>query len=392
MRKGMLRISALVVASAFLFAGVAFSADVIKVGHLADLTGPTGEVGKPYAQGVQDYKDWVNAHGGINGKKIEMPMFDYAYNKDKAVNQYKKYKEEGVVAIQGWGSGDTEALSATTGIDKIPYISASYSAHLTDPKKTPYNFFCAADYTTGLRAGLKYLKDNWKEKRAPKLIFIYPNVPYGIAPIKGGKEYAKELGFEVLSDEIVDLKAIEANSQMLSVKNKGADFGWIGGTTNSAAVIIKDAKKLGLKTRFFVNIWGADETTPRLAAGAEEGVLVMAGSCLYGANVPGMKQLIGIAGSLPQVTHYIRGYTSMMVLTEALKRADKKGKITGVSVREALESLKDFDTGGLTPSKITFTATDHRPHTTVNILEFQKGKLVLKKSIELPRKAEWLGL
>ncbi len=392
MKKGMLRISALVVASAFLFAGVAFSADVIKVGHLADLTGPTGEVGKPYAQGVQDYKDWVNANGGINGKKIDMPMFDYAYNKDKAVNQYKKYKEEGVVAIQGWGSGDTEALSATTGIDKIPYISASYSAHLTDPKKTPYNFFCAADYTTGLRAGLKYLKDNWKEKRAPKVVFIYPNVPYGIAPIKGGKEYAKELGFEVLSDEIVDLKAIEANSQMLSVKNKGADFGWIGGTTNSAAVIIKDAKKLGLKTRFFVNIWGADETTPKLAAGAEEGALVMAGSPLYGGKVAGMKQLMQITKNQPQITHYIRGYTSMMVLTEALKRADKKGKITGESVKAALESMKDFDTQGLTPSKITFTATDHRPHTTVNIMEFQKGKLVLKKSIDLPRKAEWLGL
>jgi hypothetical protein len=61
-------------------------------------------------------------------------------------------------------------------------------------------------------------------------------------------------------------------------------------------------------------------------------------------------------------------------------------------VKAALESLKDFDTQGLTPSKITFTATDHRPHTTVNILEFQKGKLVLRKSIELPRKAEWLGL
>ena len=392
MRKGMLRISALVVASAFLFAGVAFTAESIKVGHLADLTGPTGEVGKAYAQGVQDYKDWVNAHGGINGKTIDMPMFDYAYNKDKAVNQYKKYKEEGVVAIHGWGSGDTEALSATTGTDKIPYISASYSAHLTDPKKTPYNFFCAADYTTGLRAGLKYLKDNWKEKRAPKVVFIYPNVPYGIAPIKGGKEYAKELGFEVLPDEIVDLKAIEANSQMLSVKNNGADFGWIGGTTNSAAVIIKDAKKLGLKTKFFCNIWGADETTPKLAAGAEEGVLVMAGSPVYGDKVPGMKQLMEITKNQPQVMHYIRGYTSMMVLTEALKRADKKGKITGESVKAALESLKDFDTQGLTPSKITFTAADHRPHTTVNVMEFQKGKLVLKKSIELPRKAEWLGL
>jgi len=391
MRKAF-RMAAIVVGIAMAFAGTALAAD-IKVGHLADLTGPTGEVGKPYAQGVQDYKDYVNSKGGINGKKIDMPMFDYAYDKNKAVNQYKKYKEDGVVAIQGWGSGDTEALSKTTGDDKIPYISASYSAHLTDPAKTPYNFFCAPDYTTGLRAGLKYLKDNWKEKRAPKVVFIYPNVPYGIAPIKGGKEYAKELGFEVLSDEIVDLKAIEANSQMLSVKNKGADFAWTGGTTNSTAVILKDAKKLGLTTKFFSNIWGIDETTPKLAGGAEEGALVMAGSTTFGSTVPGMKLLMEVTRYPgPPVTHYIRGYVSMMVLTEALKIADKKGQLNGPGVKEALETLKDFDTGGLTPAKITFTPTDHRPFMTVNIMEFQKGKMVLKQSVELPRKKEWLGL
>ena len=390
--KQTMRVFAMVAAMAMVLSGVAFSAPAIKVGHLADLTGPTGEVGKPYAQGVQDYKDWVNAHGGVNGKQIDMPMFDYAYDKNKAVNQYKKYKEDGVVAIQGWGSGDTEALSKTTGDDKIPYISASYSAHLTDPKKTPYNFFCAPDYTTGLRAGLKYLKDNWKEKRAPKVVFIYPNHPYGIAPIKGGKEYAKEIGFEVLGDEDVSLKAIEANSQLLSVKNKGADFAWVGGTTNSTAVILKDAKKLGLKTRFFINIWGADETTPKLAAGAEEGALVMVGSTVYGSKVPGMKQLMQITKNQPQVTHYIRGYVSMMVLTEALKIADKKGQLNGPGVKAALESLKNFDTGGLAADKITFSATDHRPFMKVNITDFQKGKLVLKKTIELPRKAEWLGL
>jgi len=390
--KQTMRVFAMVAAMAMVLSGVAFSAPAIKVGHLADLTGPTGEVGKPYAQGVQDYKNWVNAHGGINGKQIDMAMFDYAYDKNKAVNQYKKYKEDGVVAIQGWGSGDTEALSKTTGDDKIPYISASYSAHLTDPKKTPYNFFCAADYTTSLRAGLKYLKDNWKEKRAPKVVFIYPNHPYGIAPIKGGKEYAKELGFEVLGDEDVSLKAIEANSQLLSVKNKGADFAWIGGTTNSTAVVLKDAQKLGLKTKFFINIWGADETTPKLAGGAEEGALMMVGSTIYGSKVPGMKQLMKITKNQPQVTHYIRGYVSMMVLTEALKIADKKGQLNGPGVKAALESLKNFDTGGLAADKITFTATDHRPFMKVNITEFQKGKMVLKKTIELPRKAEWLGL
>ena len=392
--KRMFRIAAIVTGTLFLLSGAALAAETIKVGHLADLTGPTGDVGKPYAEGVQAYKQYANSQGGINGKLIDMQMFDYAYNKDKAINQYKKYKEDGVVAIEGWGTGDTEALTGFVSADKIPYISASYSAHLTDPKKAPYNFFAAADYTTALRAGLLYIKENWKEKRAPKIVFIYPNVPYGIAPIKGGKEYAKELGFEVLSDENVDLKAIEANSQLLSVKNKGADFAWIGGTTNSTAVILKDAKKLGLATKFFSNIWGIDESTPKLAAGAEEGALVMAGSTTYGANVPGMKLLEQITGNKPQPTPFIRGYVSMMILVEALKRADKStgGKITGPAVKAALETFKDFDTGGLTPAKITYTPTDHRPFMAVNIMEMQKGKLVVKKTMVLPRKAEWLGL
>jgi branched-chain amino acid transport system substrate-binding protein len=83
-----------------------------------------------------------------------------------------------------------------------------------------------------------------------------------------------------------------------------------------------------------------------------------------------------------------------MVLVEALKRADKAtgGKITGPAVKDALETFRDFDTGGLAPGKITYTSTDHRPFMSVNIMEFQKGKPVIKKTMTLPRKAEWLGL
>ena len=385
-----LRMAAIVVGFTMVFAGVAFAAD-IKVGHLADLTGPTSSVGNPYAKGVQDYKDYVNSKGGINGKKIDMQMFDYAYDKNKAINQYKKYVEDKVVAVQGWGSGDTEALTGFVAADKIPYLSASYSAHLMDMARAPYNFFIAADYTAQLRAGLKYIKDNWKEKRAPKVAFIYPNVPYGIAPIKGGKEYAKDLGFEIVGDEEVSLKAIEANSQMLSLKSKGADFAWIGGTTPSTAVILKDAKKNGLKTKFFVNLWGNDEDLVKMAGDAAEGALGLQAAAIYGENVPGMKLIKEITKNQHQNTHYMRGWVSMIVLCEALNVADKKGALNGPGVKAALETLKDFDTGGLTP-KVTFTSTDHRPSMSAKIYEYQKGKLVLKQTIELPRKKEWLGI
>ena len=389
MGKKMLRIASVLSAVMFLLSGMAFAAD-IKVGHLGDLTGPTSSVGNPYAKGIQDYKNYVNAHGGINGKKIDMQVFDYAYEIPKSINQYKKYVEEKVVAIQGWGTNDTEALTGFLVADKIPYLSASYSGHLTDPVKAPYNFFIAADYSTQLRAGLKYIKDNWKEKRAPKLAFIYPNHPYGIAPIKAWKEYAAELGFEIVGDEDVGLKAIEANSQMLSLKSKNADFAWIGGTTPSTAVILKDAKKLGLATKFFVNVWGNDEDLVKMAADAAEGTLGLQAAAVYGDDVPGMKLIKEVTKDQYQNTHYVRGWVSMMVLCEALKIADKKGELTGPGVKAALETFKDYDTGGLT-SKLTYAAGDHRPNMSAKIYEYQGGKMVQKATIELPRKKEWLG-
>ncbi|MGB6410216.1 MAG: ABC transporter substrate-binding protein, partial [Candidatus Deferrimicrobiaceae bacterium] len=239
--------------------------------------------------------------------------------------------------------------------------------------------------------GLKYIKDNWKGEKAPKIVFIYPNHPYGIAPIKGGKEYAQEIGFEVLGDEDVGLKAIEANSQMLSVKSKGADFAWVGGTTPSAAVIIKDAKKLGLKTKFLVNIWGNDEDLFKMAEGATDGVLGLQAAAVYGDDVPGMALIKEVTKNEYQHTHFVRGWVSMMVMCEALGIADKKGQLNGPGVKDALETLKDFDTGGLT-AKITYAPTDHRPNMSAKIYEYQGGKMELKETIELPRKAEWLGL
>jgi branched-chain amino acid transport system substrate-binding protein len=93
----------------------------IKVGGIFDLTGVTSDVGKPFAQGVQDAVAWVNDNGGINGKKIKLIGADYAYKIDQARALYKKLvNDDKVVMIQGWGTGDTEALKDFVGQDKIP--------------------------------------------------------------------------------------------------------------------------------------------------------------------------------------------------------------------------------------------------------------------------------
>ncbi len=383
-------ILAALVASLFMVAP-AFSADEIVIGNLADLTGPTGTVGTPYANGIRAYVNWLNDQGGINGKKIKLLRVDYAYKIPEALQTYKKFKtSDKVLAIQGWGTGDTEALTKMVAKDKIPYFSASYSAHLTDPKKSPYNFFIAADYSTMLRAGLKYIRDNWKESRAPKLAFIYPDHPYGKAPIPAGKAYAKELGFDIVGEENVSLKAIEATTQLLNLKKNEPDFAWLGGTTPSCAVVLKDAKKLGLKTKFLINIWGNDENLFKLAGDAADGALGLQAAAVYGDDVPGMKPIMEVTKGEHQMTHFMRGWTSMLVMAEAIKRADDAGELTGPGVKKAAETLRNFDTGGLT-APITYTATDHRPNLSAKIYEYSGGKMIFKGTVELERRADWLG-
>src|SRR3954464_6555583 len=109
----------------------------IKVGGIFDLTGITSDVGKSYAQGVRDGVAWTNENGGINGKKIRLIDVDYGYKNSEAGAAYKRMtSDDKVIMINGWGTGDTEGLKAQVNQDKIPYVSASFSAHLTDPSKT----------------------------------------------------------------------------------------------------------------------------------------------------------------------------------------------------------------------------------------------------------------
>jgi len=386
--------TAAVAATVLFGAGNATAADTIKIGGIFDITGATSDVGADYAVAAKDAVAYINANGGINGKKLEMVANDYAYKIPDAVNLYKTYKDEGIFLIQGWGTGDTNALKEMANADQIIYMSASYDSGLTDPKKTPYNFFVGTSYGDSIRSAMQFVKDTWTDKsRAPRVVFIYPDHPYGKNPIPAGKEMAKALGLEIGPDQDVSLKATEAVSQLTEMKKFNPDYAWIGGTVASTAVIVKDAAKLGLTTKFLINVWGFNENLVKLAGdAAKERVYGMVPFTMYGDDVPGMKPILEIhKKNHPNDTHiqpYIQGWTSMMVMWEALKRAKS---MDSAGVKAALETLKDFDTGGLS-APITFTPADHRPNTSLRIMTVNKdGKIVLVKQVAVERKAEWLG-
>ena len=364
------------------------AAGEITIGGIFDITGPTGAVGKDYAEGAVAAEKFWNTKGGVDGDKIKMIPNDYAYKIPEAVKLYKKYKDvDKVFVIQGWGTGDTNALRPLINKDKIVYFSASYDGNLTSPKKTPYNFFIGTSYSTAIRLALTYAK----ESGAKKVVFIYPDHPYGKNPIPAGKDFAKTLKLEVGPDQIVSLRATDATSQLLAMKKFNPDFAWIGGTTPSTAVIIKDAAKLGLGTKFMINCWGFDENLPKLAGPAAEGrAFGMLPVAPFGADVPGMKDVLASAGGKPYTLHYVKSWVSMAIMMEGLKRAKKAGKLNAPGLKAALETIKDFDTAGLT-APITFSDKDHRPNTAMAIGGVKGKDVYIVKHVKFPREDKYIG-
>ncbi|MBU1740762.1 MAG: ABC transporter substrate-binding protein [Proteobacteria bacterium] len=394
---------------------VALAAKWIKVGGILDTTGATSDVGRDYALGVQEAIAYVNDHGGIDGKgkvKIKLIWEDYAYRIPQAITLYKRLKRiERVVAILGWGTGDTEALSKRVGRDQMPYVSASYSAHLTDPRKTPYNLFFATDYSTNARAAMiAWYYKVWKPrglKRKPRFICFYAtNSAYARAPIKALKDQAKILGFEVGKDQHVSLTATDCKGQVLAALKFKPDLVWHGNTTGSVAAALRSAYVLKLGAGHIVNNWGYDENLPKLAGRAAEGAVGPAPCAFFMGKGKLMDQVHKYARKLhpnvpfkDRLIRTVQAWGDVIVLWEAMKRAYKAtgGRLTGKAIlKKGFETMRNWPIG-LGANPVTYTATDHRAASAVNVYQIKNGKFVRIMNVNLkkmyPKKwaSEWLG-
>ena len=78
------------VSLALMIVGAASAARAqIAIGHLADYSGGTSDVGTPYGQAVADTFAWVNKNGGVGGKQLNVDSNDYGYRVPRAIALYK---------------------------------------------------------------------------------------------------------------------------------------------------------------------------------------------------------------------------------------------------------------------------------------------------------------
>lgn len=347
----------------------------VKLGGIFDLTGGTGDVGAPYAAGVTAYVDWINSKGGVNGRQVKLIGIDYAYQIDRAVEAYNKLvSQEKVPAILGWGTGDTEKMVAFISRDKIPYMSASYSENLLRISDHPFNFLIAASYSDQAKVALKWIKENYKG--TPKVALIYNDTGFGKSPVDDAKKFAAEIGVDIVDEQIVDLKALDATSQLLNMDKKGVTHAIIQETSNATATVLKDAKKLGLKTQFIGLNWAADEIVLGLAKEAAEGYVGVSPFAFPYENVPAMKDVEAAFAKqnkkLTDLTQkHVQGFLSAMVMLEAYKRAGDN--LTGEGIAKAFESMQNFDTGGL-GAPVSFSKDSHRGSEKVKMIQVKNGK------------------
>jgi len=353
----------------------------IKWGIIQDLSSATVDYGKRSAMGLIDAARYINENGGINGKRLELIIHDDKYLVSECEQVYEYLRDsDNVTGIYVQSTGANQVIAPKAMQDEIFMFSGAPSARLCDPVHFPYYFCIYPTYSDMARVVVKYIRSVWSNKdRNPKLVFIYPDNPYGADPLKAAKSYAKKFEVDVGPDQIVNWPTIDASAQLTAMQEFNPDFAFISSTAKNAASIFKDAHRLGIETQFICNIRVFNEELIQLGSSAVEGALGVQPLAFYGENVPGMEKIVKAHDKWHPYHYptlvYVEGWANLLVLAAALKISDSAGELNALGLKKAFERFRNFDTGGLTPP-ISYSEKDHRPTTQTKIYKIQNHKFI----------------
>lgn len=328
----------------------------IVIGGSIPMSGVFAFAGIGIHAGIQDYVKMTNDAGGVEGHMLRYVPEDSAYKVDQSVAAFKKITSQNKVNFY---YGDSTAFSKTINpeLDRAGSMimsGASFATELNDPQKYPYQFIAGPDYTQQFGILLRYIA---KEKPGAKVAFVYSDTEFGRDPIESSRGVAKEMGLNVAIEIMTPPGAVDVSTEMAKMRRARPDFiifhGYILGPIPE---FIGQARQLGLDTKFMGTFWTMDNSTVMQMGDVAEGFMgVMPYSYYYDDSAPA-PMLEKIRSMRPEYQNvpYIQGFLSAMLYAESARRTIAAGKeMTAANFKAALNSIENFDTGGLIGVPIT---------------------------------------
>src|SRR5690349_12455008 len=226
----------------------------IKIGQTVPLSGPASAyatVGKAQAA----YMKMINDQGGVNGRKINLIQYDDAYSPPKAVEQVRKLVEsdEVLLTFQIIGTPSNAAVQKYLNAKKVPQLFAATGASkFTDPKNFPWTLGFNPNYFVEGRIYGQYIL---KEYPNAKVGVLYQNDDLGRDYLNGIKAgLGNKAATMIVAEASYEVSDPTVDSQILKLKDAGADLFFSATPPKQAAQAIKKIYELGWKPVQIVDI------------------------------------------------------------------------------------------------------------------------------------------
>jgi branched-chain amino acid transport system substrate-binding protein len=359
----------------------------IKIGHTNPYSGNAsayGVIGKTH----EAIFKMINDKGGINGRKITFITYDDAYSPPKTVEMVRKLVEEDKVLLlfQTLGTPPNSAIHKYVNQKKIPHILiATGASKWGNPKEFPWTMGWQPDYAT---EGAIYAKHILATVKEPKIGVLMQNDDYGKDYFNGfkaglGKDNEK-LIVQLSTYEVTD-PTVE--SQMIQLKNSGANVFFNITTPKFAAQAIKKAAEIGWKPTHYLNNVSASVASVMQPAGLENGQGVITASYLKDVTDPQWDKSPDVIEWRAFMNKYapqldqkdagtVTAWSVAHALIDILQRCGDD--LTRENVMRQAASFKNFEDPLLLPGiRLNTSPTDYYPIQAVQLSKFEGSSFKL---------------
>ena len=239
------------IALAVAFSGAALAQEVVKIGHVAPISGAIAHLGKDNENGARLAIEELNAKGiSIGGKKVKFELLaeDDAADPKQGTAAAQKLADQKVSGVIGHlNSGTSIPASKIYSDAGIPQISPS----ATNPKYTRQGYkttfrVVADDVHLGGTLGRYAVQ----KLNAKTIAVVDDRTAYGQGVADEFEKAAKAAGATIVGREFTTDKATDFTAILTTIKGKKPDVVFFGGMDAVAGPMIKQMKALGLNAKF----------------------------------------------------------------------------------------------------------------------------------------------